>query len=202
MISEKNLLVSKKVTSIGTSTQTDLPEEVVNSIYYYLFNYSGYKLIFSYEENQATTQDLIDTGSETENGIAKKTNQKSILKMTLVLIVTMIMCFFAAFEISPENSQSQNDQPQMIAYNNQNDFMQKIDNLETFPLPVAEPRLSTTKTLPTKKQLLISTPTKKSLQRIKRQNHSMKPFNMIKKLLNLPIEIFMNVLRVLHLFKK
>lgn len=154
-----------------------------------------YSYLFSsgYEGNKANPENI---DGEMENGITVKKSQKSLIKMILILIVTLIMCFFAAFEI-PDNSQAQNDQPQRINYNNQNGFIQQIDSM-TYPA-AEEPRsLLTAKPLLPKRLLPVSSIKSDYCHLISKRP---RPFNMIKKILDLPINIFMNILRVLNLFK-
>jgi len=191
------------VSEQASKNQCNSSENTAKSICYSLFNYAGYKLIFAYDDNKKA-HEMITSGDEYEDNdhMTKKTKQKSLLRMILILIITLVMCFFSAFEITPEGTtqtqtQSQNDQTH-AQYSNQNDWMQQRESIQTY-LSQSEPMLLA-KNSP--KSLMLITPTKKSLQTKSRRNHSMKPFNMIKNIVFLPINIFMNVFsRFLHLFK-
>ena len=197
------------VSEQASKNQSNSSEDTAKSIFYSLFNYAGYKLIFAYDNNKKA-HEMITPGDEYEDNdqMTKKTKQKSLLRMILILIITLVMCFVSAFEVTPEGTtqtqtQSQNDQTH-AQYSNQNDWMQQKESIQTY-LPQSEPILLNSRTLVknSPKSLMLITPTKKqSLQTPTRRNHSMKPFNMIKKIAFLPINIFMNVFsRVLHLFK-
>lgn len=196
------------VSEQASKNQSNSSEDTAKSICYSLFSYAGYKLIVTYDNNKKA-HEMITPGDEYEDSdhMTKKTKQKSLLRMILILIITLVMCFVSAFEITPEGTtqtqtQSQNDQTH--AQYNQNDWMQQRESIQTY-LPQSEPMLLNSRTLVknSPKSLILITPTKKtSLQTPRRQNHSMKPFNMIKNIVFLPIKIFMNAFsRVLHLFK-
>jgi len=197
------------VSEQASKSQSNSSEDTAKSICYSLFNYAGYKLIVEYDNNKKA-HEMISPGDEYEDNdhMTKKTKQKSLLRMILILIITLVMCFVSAFEITPEGTtqtqtQSQNDQTH-AQYSNQNDWMQQRESIQTY-LPQSEPMLMNSRTLVknSPKSLMLITPTKKkSLQTPTRRNHSIKPFNMIKNIVFLPINIFMNVFsRVLHLFK-
>jgi hypothetical protein len=190
------------VSEQASKNQSNSSEDTAKSICYSLFNYAGYKLIVAYDKK---AHEMITPGDEYEDNdhMTKKTKQKSLLRMILILIITLVMCFVSAFEITPEGTtqtQTQNDQTH-AQYSNQNDWMQQRESIQTY-LPQSEPMLLNSRTLVKNSPKSLTPTKKKSLQRPRRRNHSMKPFNMIKNIVFLPINIFMNVFsRVLHLFK-
>ena len=195
------------VSEQALKSKRESSEDAVKSIYYTLLNYAGYKLVFAYDDNKKANEMItLEDEHEDNDHMTKKAKQKSILRMILILIVTLVMCFFSAFEITPEGTQtqtqSQNDQIH-VQYSNQNDWVQQRESIQTY-LSQSEPLSLNSRTLAksSPKSLMLITPTKKSLQIKTRRNHSMKPFNMIKNIVFLPINIFMNVFsRVLQLFK-
>lgn len=194
----------------------------MNSIYYYF--YSGYKLIFAYNDDQTKEMTYLETENDTAT---KKGQNKSLLKMILILIITLVMCFISAFEITPENTTKTPKNEQIHMKNAQNEWMLHRELQYNCSLPQSESRFLNSKkilsaSLPKSQSSItkssispitessispitkssISPITKSSITKTRRIN-AIKPFNMIKKLVTLPITIIINMYtNFLNLFKR